>query len=96
MKVLIKYKDEYSQHKYDKGTIQQNFHVEWFPNSTLARQAPSKVPPHYLEKLKNLLELLCKSGIIREMANDKEMGSKFTNPNIILPKVNTVKLVIDD
>ena len=29
------------------------------------------------------------------MGNDKEMGSEFINPIIILPKGNTVKLVID-
>ena len=29
------------------------------------------------------------------MGNDREVGSEFINPIIILPKGNTVKLVID-
>ena len=95
MKTLINNKDVYSQQNYDVGKIEKKFHVKLLPNSTLAKQKPSKVPLHYQEKLENLLELLCKSGIIREMGNDKEMGSEFSNPIIILPKGNTVKLVID-
>ena len=41
------------------------------------------------------MEQLCKTGIIREMSNDKEMGSEFINPIKILPKGNKVKLVVD-
>ena len=55
----------------------------------LTKQRPSKVPLHYQEKLENLLEQLCKTGIIQEMGNDKEMGLEFINPIIILPKGNT-------
>ena len=77
------------------GKINQKIHVKLLPNSTLTKQRPSKVPLNYQEKLENLLEQLCKTGIIREMGNDKEMGSEFINPIIILPKGNTVKLVID-
>ena len=95
LRTLTKNKDVYSQHKYDVGKIKQKFHVKLLPNSTLTKQRPSKVPLHYQEKLENLLEQLCKTGIIREMGNDKEMGSEFINPIIILPKGNTVKLVID-
>ena len=95
LRTLTKNKDVYSQHKYDVGKIKQKFHVKFLPNSTLTKQRPSKVPLHYQEKLENLLEQLCKTGIIREMGNDKEMGSEFINPIIILPKGNTVKLVID-
>ena len=95
LRTLTKNKDVYSQHKYDVGKIKQKFHVKLLPNSTLTKQRPSKVPLHYQEKLENLLEQLCKTGIIREMGNDKEMGSEFINPIIILRKGNTVKLVID-
>ena len=86
MKTLIKNKDVYSQYKYDVGKIKQKFHVKLLPNSTLAKQRPSTVPLHYQEKLENLLEQTCKSGIIREMGNDKQMGSEFINPIIILPR----------
>ena len=29
------------------------------------------------------------------MGNDKEMGSEFINPIVIIPKGNTVKVVLD-
>ena len=44
---------------------------------------------------KNFLDQLCRTSIIREMENDKEMGSEFINPITILQKGNTKKLVID-
>ena len=75
LRTLIKNKDVYSQHNYDVGKIKQKVHVKLLPNSTLTKQRPSKVPLHYQEKLENFLEQLCKTGIIREMGNDKEMGS---------------------
>ena len=95
LRTLTKNKDVYSQHKYDVGKIKQKFHVKLLPNSTLTKQRPSKVPLHYQEKLENLLEQLCKTGIIREMGYDKDLGSEFIIPIIILPKGNTVKLVLD-
>ena len=95
METLVHNKDVYSQHKYDVGKIKQKFNVELLPNVTLSKQRPSKVPLHYQEKLENILDQLCKTGIIREMGNENEMGSEFINPIIILPKGNTIKLVID-
>ena len=81
-----------SQHKHK---IKQKFQVKLLLNSTLAKQRPSKVLLHYKEKLENLLEHLCKAGIVREMGNDREMGSEFINSFIILHKGNTVKLITD-
>ena len=54
MKTLTKNKDVHSQHKYDVGKIQQKFLVKLIPNSTLAKQRPSKAPLHYQEKLEIL------------------------------------------
>ena len=95
MKTLVHNKDVYSQHKYDVGKNKQKFNVKLLPNVTLSKQRPYKVPLHYQEKLEDLLDQLCKTGIIREMGNVNEMGSEFINPIIILPKGNTIKLVID-
>ena len=95
MKLLARYRDVYSQHKYEVGKINQKFHVTLLPNSTLTKQRPSRVPLHHQEKLEILLEQLCKAGIFREMGGDTEMGSSFINPVIIFPKGNIVKLVID-
>ena len=95
LRTLTQGKDNYSQHKYDFGKKKQNVHVNFLPNSTLTKQRPSEVPLHYQAKLENHLEQLRKTDIIREIGNVKEMGSEFINPIIILPKGNTVKLVID-
>ena len=92
LKVSIKNKDVCSQHKHQ---IKQKFQVKLLRNSTLAKQRPPKVPLHYKEKLENLLEQLCKAGIVREMGIDREMGSKFINPFNIQHKGNTVKLITD-
>ena len=95
MNLLLQNKDVYSQHKYDVGLIKQKFHVKLLPNSVLTKQRPSRVSLHYQEKLNDLQDQLCKSGIIREMGSNTEMASEFINPIIILPKGNIVKLAID-
>ena len=43
----------------------------------------------------NILNEMQRAGILRKMESEVEMGSFFTNPFIILPKGDTVKLVID-
>ena len=96
LKNLTKNKDVFSQYKYDVGKLKQKFYVKLIPNSNLTKhRLLPKVPLQYQEKLKDLLDQLCPAGIIREMGNDKETGSEFINPIIIVPMGNTVKLVID-
>ena len=94
---IIKNKDVYSHHKYDIGKIDQKFHIRLKPNAELKKQRPSKVPLHYRDKLADLLEKLEKADIIKKMGSDDdlEMGSEFINPVIILPKGESIKLVLD-
>ena len=94
-RILVNDQDVYSHHKYDVGKIQQKFHVKLKENSELKKQRASRVPLHYQSKLEALLEELQRADIIREMGDDIEMGSMFINPIIILPKGDTIKLVID-
>ena len=61
----------------------------------LRKQRRSKIPLHYRDRLEIPLNELQRAGMIREMGSDVEMGSLFTKPIIILPKGDTVKLVID-
>ena len=93
--MLLDVRDVYSQHKFDLGKTRQKFHVTLKPNVELKRQRPSKVPLHLKEKLEKLLEQLKDADIIREMGVDDKMGSLFVNPNILMPKNDYVKLVID-
>ena len=93
--MLIDSKYVYSLHKFDVGKTRQKFHVTLKPNVELKLQRASKVPLHLKDKLEKLLTQLKDADIIREMADDDEMGSVFVNPIILMPKNDYVKLVID-
>ena len=93
-RILVSDQDVYLHHKNDVGKIQK-FHVKLKENSELKKQRASRVPLHYHSKLEALLEELQRADIFREMGDDIEMGSMFINPIIILPKGDTIKLVID-
>ena len=93
--MIINSRDVYSQHKFDNGQTKQKFQVTLKPNSELKKQRPIKCPLHLKDKLERLLSQLQDSGIIREMGDDDELGSRFVNPIILLPKADCVKLVID-
>ena len=95
MRVLIENKEVFSNLTYNVGKIAQEFHVKLKKDAKLRKQRPSKVTLHYRDLLENLLNELQRPGIIREMRSHVEMGSLFTNPIIILPKGDTVKLLID-
>ena len=95
LRVLIENIDVFSKITYEFGKITQEFHVKLKKGAELRKQQLSKVPLHYRDRLEILLNDLQQAGIIREMRSDVEMGSLFTNPVIILPKGDTVKLVID-
>ena len=95
LRVLIENNDVFSKFTYDVGKITQKFHVKLKKDAELRKQRPSKVPLPYRDRLEILLIELQRARIIREMGSDFETGSLFTNPIIILPKGDTVKLVID-
>ena len=93
--MLIDSKGVYSFHKFDVGKTRQNFHVTLKANVELKSQRVSKVPLQLKDKLEKLLTQLKNADIIRKRGNDKEMGSFFVNPIILMPKNDYVKLVID-
>ena len=95
LRVLIENNDVFSKFTYDVGKITHEFHVKFKKDAELRKQRTSKVPFHYRDRLEILLNELQRAGIIHEIGSDVEMGSLFTNPIIILPKGDTVKLVID-
>ena len=73
----------------------QKFLVILKANVELKRQRPSNVPLHLKEELEKILAQIKNADIIREMADDDEMGSLFVNPIIPMHKNDYVKLVID-
>ena len=95
LRVIVENNDVFSKFTSDVGKITHEFHVKSKKDAELRKQRTSKVPLHYRDRQENLLNELQRAGIIREMGSDVEMLSLFTNPIIILPKGDTVKLVID-
>ena len=95
LRVLVENNDVFCNFLYNVGKTTQEFHVKLKKDAELPKQRSSKVPLHCRDRLEFLLKELQWAGIIHEMGSDLEMGSLFTNPIIILPKVHTVKLVID-
>ena len=99
VKMILEYKDVYAKTKYDVGTIKTPFHIQLKSDAELRKQRPSKVPIHYQQKLYNLLDELAEHGIIQKVGKDvdttHQLGSAFFNPIIIIPKGDTIKLVLD-
>ena len=93
--IIAKDSDVYSFTKYDIGSISEEFKIKLQENAQFKKQRPSKVPFHYRERLEHLLIELQEANIIKEMGNEDEMGSSFINPIIILPKGDSLKIVID-
>ena len=73
--MLVDARDVYSQHNFDVGKTRQKFQVTLKPNVEMKRQRSGKVPLHLKEKLEKLLTQLKDADILREMADDDEMGS---------------------
>ena len=95
MRNIIEKNDVFSKYTYDVGKVTQNFHVQLKKDAELGKQQSSRVPLFYWNWLEVVLNELERVGIIREIGKDVEMSSVFTNPIIILPKSDTVKLAID-
>ena len=54
--ILVKYRSCYATHKNDVGRIATPLRIRLKPNAKLQTQRPTKVPIHYREKLKTLLD----------------------------------------
>ena len=95
LRTLVENNDVISKISYDDGKIMQEFHVQLKKDAELRKQRPFILPLHYRDRLEILQSEPKRARIIREIGSDVEMGSLFTNPFIILPKGDTVKLVIE-
>ena len=96
---FVKYRTCYATHKNDNGQIATPFRIRLKPNAKLQTQRPTKVPIHYREKLKKLLNELDKHNIIRQIGStpsDKSIyGTMFLTLQIIIPIGDTIKVVLD-
>ena len=91
--IPVKYRSCYATHNNDVGQIATPFRIRLKPNAKLQTQRPTKIP------IKNFLDELEKHNIIRQIgstASDESIyGTTFLNPLIIIPKGDTIKVVLD-
>ena len=75
------------------------FIIRLEPNAQLQTQRPAKVPCHYRDKLKKLLEESETHNIIKQIGStptDKPInGTTFWKPLFIIPKEDSFKVVLD-
>ena len=98
-KIFIKNQHCYAKHKNDVGKISTPFRVRIEENCKLQTQRPSKVPIHYRDRLNKLLTELEKYNIIKQIGSSSDekhtIGTTFLNRLIIIPKGDTMKVVLD-
>ena len=65
----------------------------------LQTQRPSKVPVHYRDRLNKLLTELEKNNMIKQIESSSDekhtIGTTFLNPLIVIPKGDSIKVVLD-
>ena len=97
--ILINIQHCYAQHKNDVGKISTPFRIRIKDNCKLQTQRPSKVPIHYRDRLNKLLQELEKYNIIKQIGSTSDekhtIGTTFLNPLIIIPKGDSIKVVLD-
>ena len=95
LRVSVENNDVFSEITYYVGKLRKNSMSSRKKHAKLRKQQLYKFPLHYKDGFKILSIELQQAGIIHEVVSDVEMVSVFTNPFIILPTGDTVKLVID-
>ena len=93
--VLVENIDVVSKLSVDVHKITQELLVKLKRVGELRNQRLSKVPIYYQDRLQIVLEEQHLEGIIRKTRSDVNLGSLFTKSIIILPKVDTVNLLIE-
>ena len=79
--ILVKYRTCYATHKNDVGRIATPFRIRPKSNAKLQTQRPTKVPIHYREKLKTLLDELEKNTILFAKSVPLILTNPFMVPN---------------
>ena len=97
--ILVNNKHFNAKHKNDVGLISTPFRIRLKEDCQLKTQRPRKIPIHFRGKLNKLLIELEKHKIIKQIGSTPEdkqnIGTTFLNPLLIIPKGNTIKIVLD-
>ena len=98
--ILINNQHCYAKHKNDVGKIFTPFRIGIKENCKLQTQRPSKVPIHHRDRLNKLLTELEKYNIIKQNGSSSDgkhtIGTTILNPLIIIPKGDSIKVVLDE
>ena len=94
--IFINNQNCYAKHRNDVGEISTSFRIRLKENCKLQTQRPSKVPIHYRDRLNKLLVELETYNIIKQIGSTPDeqhtIGTTFSNPLIIIPKGDAIKL----
>ena len=97
--ILINNQHCYAKHKKDVGNIFTPFRIRNKENCILQTQRPSQLPIHYRDRINKLLTELEKYNIIKQIGSSSDekhtIGTTFLNPLIIIPKGDSIKVVLD-
>ena len=98
-KIIINYQHCYAKHKNDLGKISTPSRIRIKENCKLQTQRLSKVPIHYRDRLNKLLTELEKYNITKQIGSSSDErhtnGTTLSNPLIIIPKGDSIKVVLD-
>ena len=97
--ILMNNQHCYAKHKNDLGKTSTPFKIRIKENCKLQTQRPSKVLIHYRDRLNKLLTELEKYNIIKQIGSSSDekhtIGTTFSNPLILIPKGDSIKVVLD-
>ena len=97
--ILIINQHCYAKHRNGVGRISTPFRIRIKENCKLQTQRTSEVPIHYRDRLNKLLVELEKHNIIKQIGptpdENHTIGTTFSNPLIIIPKGDAIKVVLD-
>ena len=97
--ILINNQNCYAKQRNDVGKISAPFRIRSKEICKLQTQRPSKVPIHYRDRLSKLLVELEKYRIMKPIGSTPDqkhtIGTIFSNPLLIIPKGDAIKIVLD-
>ena len=97
--ILINNQNCYAKLKNDVGKLSTPFRIRIKENCKLETQRPSKVPIQYRDRLNKLLTELEKHNTIKQIGSSSDekhtIGLTFLNPLIIIPRGDSIKVVLD-
>ena len=97
--ILINNQNCYAKHRNDVGNVSTPFRIRSKENCKLQSQRPSKTPIQFRDSVNKLLVELEKDNIMKQLGSTPDekhtIETTYQNPLIIIPKGDTIKVVLD-